>query len=329
MRTSDDVSLSSSSAAEASFDRRPSLTDLIEVRAPYCALQHVSAESDGGISAVVSPEQQVDLEFGEIAAAEAGRHMAILGSIASALHQKDPARRCYYLAERAVLSSPDDLPAADGGGGSMRLRARCTQTATRSADAECEIRSAAGRPLFGLRVSYKLVPDRLFERLFAAHRVDMRRAPARSVHPLSEAAVLRLRRSPYRTRLPLAIQELDAQQVRGEIASVSAEACAGHFPLYPAVPVAVLMEAFSNAGGALLRHRLGDPSIRYRVRSADIVASRLVFAGQSITIRGDLLELVSDRGAKMQMRASLANGEEVSRATFVMDGVPNDGRTRP
>ncbi|HKP63864.1 MAG TPA: hypothetical protein VJV78_44320 [Polyangiales bacterium] len=292
--------------------------DLIEVRAPYCALRDVQAVQPGRVSALVIPEQSVDLELGEIAAAEAGRHMAILGSVACATHRRDRERRSYYLAERAVLRSSESLGAASKMS-PLRLDAHCVQSGRRQARAECEIRRGDGTLLFGLDVTYKLVPEKIFQRLFAAFRVDMRRT-VRTAGAASEP-VEYLRKNPYRQRLQLTVAELDRQRIRCEVPSVSVEACAGHFPLYPAVPVAVLMEAFSNAGGALLRTHRGAPELRYRVRSADVHASRLVFAGQSIVIHGEVLEDVPD-GVAMQMRACLLEGAEVASAKFVLDGVP-------
>lgn len=293
--------------------------DLIEVRAPYCALRDVQAVHPGRVSALVIPEQLVDLELGDIAAAEAGRHMAILGSVACATHRCDPQRRSYYLAERAVLRSPESSDFTSKTN-PLRLDAQCVESATRQARAECQIRRADGTLLFGLDVTYKLVPEKIFQRLFAAFRVDMRRAPRIAV--AASEPVEHLRTNPYRQRLQLTVAELDRSRIRCQVPSVPVEACAGHFPLYPAVPVAVLMEAFSNAGGALLRTYRAAPELRYRVRCADIHASRLVFAGQAIVIHGEVLHDVSAHAVAMQMRACLPEGDEVASASFILDGLP-------
>lgn len=315
------VESTSQGISAASRSGHVSLADLIEVRGPYLALQDIASSEPGHVSARVWPEQLVDLELGEIAAAEAGRHMAILGSIASASSRADASRRSYFLAERAVLTSPDALSHVSGGG-PLRLEARCTQSTTRHAQAACQIFGTDGRESFGLTVDYKLVPRKIFERLFAAHRVDMRRSSVRSDSDLGTA--ISLRRSPYRNRLGLEIVEVGQRSVHARLPSVPAEACAGHFPLYPAVPVAVLMEVFSNAGGALFRSLARAPELRYRVRSADISASKLVFAGTAIALRGELLEQDS-RSVTMRMQASLVDGDEISSATFVLEREKSDG----
>lgn len=309
-----------SAATEPFTSTQPSAIDLIEVRAPYCALSDVELLQPGRVSACITPEQTLADEVGDIAAAEAGRHMAILGSVACASYKHDPARRSYYLAERAVLSSPEAFSVPRRAPSRLQLEAHCLQSTNRQSQANCQIQRPDGTQLFGLRVTYKLVPEKIFQRLFAAFRVDMRQAP-RTASPAPDG-VRQRRQNPYRHRLGLTVVTLDEHHIRADLPNVPAEACAGHFPLYPAVPVAVLMEAFSNAGGALLRKYRGEPALAYRVRSADIRASRLVFAGQGIVIHGEMLGDVSERGAKMQMCACLTNGEEVSSATFVMDGVP-------
>jgi hypothetical protein len=296
--------------------------DLIEVRAPYCALRNVLVARPGQVSASVAVEQAVDLELGDIAAAEAGRHMAILGSIACATQQPDHARRYYYLAERAVLSSPEVMPVPRASG-SVQVEAQCQQSNLRQAQANCAIRRADGSQLFGLHVTYKLVPEKIFQRLFSAHRVDMRQAD-RAQSPLTDS-VRQQRRNPYRQRLELTTIACDGKRIRAELPKIPAEACAGHFPLYPAVPVAVLMEAFSNAGGALLRKYRAADALRYRIRGADILASKLVFAGQSIVIQGEVVAEVSALAVQMEMRASLSDGEEVSHSTFLIEAVPPTG----
>jgi len=289
--------------------------DLIEVRAPYCALRDVRSSQPGDATASVHPELPMDMEAGPVCAAEAGRHMAILGSVACATHKRESGKRLYYLAERALLQAPD-ISEADGAASLLHVSARCVESRTRVAQAACELRQTDGTLLFGLGVTYKLVPEDVFQRLFAAYRVDMRGSPRRA-HDTSHAAYHPQRRSPYRQRIPLTLSSLDARHIRTELNQIPAEACAGHFPLYPALPVAVLMEAFANSTGMLLRSFRDNPELRFRVTSADITASRLVFAGQSLVIEGEVVGELSEHKVEMRMRASLSGGDEVSRATFV------------
>lgn len=289
--------------------------DLIEVRAPYCALRDVHSPQSGLAHASVQPELPMDMEAGPVCAAEAGRHMAILGSVACATHTSDPRKRLYYLAERALLRAPE-YSDAEGPASLLHVSARCVDSRLRSARSECELRLIDGTLLFGLDVTYKLVPEDIFRRLFGAFRVEMRRSP-RPPHSGNSHDYHQRRQNPYRQRLPLSVAALDARRIRTELNTIPAEACAGHFPLYPALPVAVLMEAFANSTGMLLRSYRASPALRFRVTSADISASRLVFAGQSLVIDGEVVGALSEHSVEMRMRASLSSGDEVSRATFV------------
>jgi len=136
--------------------------------------------------------------------------------------------------------------------------------------------------------------------------------------------VRRLRQNPYHRRLEVRITHLDPETVRGELPSVAAEACAGHFAQYPALPLSGLVEVFSNVGGALLRKRLAAPELGYRLQSADIATSRLVFAGQALSIHGRvLIDTHSPThapafGVRMRLHAHASDGEEVASMTAVL-----------
>lgn len=304
-------------------DREPSGTpaspSMIEVRAPYCALSDVRILEPGVATALVIPEQEVDLEVGPVAAAEAGRHLAILGSYACASSGGAREGRHYYLAEEAQLEATDLVEESGlSGRAPLRVLARVTSNDKRRPRAACEIHTLSGARLYSLSVGYNVVPERVFQRLFAAHRVDMRRERRGENGAAAAAAVHR--RNPYRRRLPLTIEHVDGRTVRAALPCVNAEDCSGHFPLYPAIPVAVLMEVFSNAAGALLRQGAMAPSLRYRVRRAEIRASKLVFAGQGLVLSGETLEPHGELGALMRMRAWAADGHEVADATFVLEG---------
>ena len=56
----------------------------IDVLPPYFALTDIQLHPDASISAVAAIEQPLGAENGPVSAAEAGRHLAICGSIAAA-----------------------------------------------------------------------------------------------------------------------------------------------------------------------------------------------------------------------------------------------------
>jgi hypothetical protein len=58
-----------------------SLESLIEVHAPYNILYDISPNTDNGLNAKVKNEYLLPNEGAPIGVAEAGRHMAIMGSM--------------------------------------------------------------------------------------------------------------------------------------------------------------------------------------------------------------------------------------------------------
>ena len=76
------------------------LLQRICVRPPYFALRGLRSPEPGVCVAWVEPEQPLGAEAGPIAGAEAGRHLAILGSAAIASRSPDGDQR-YYLARAA------------------------------------------------------------------------------------------------------------------------------------------------------------------------------------------------------------------------------------
>src|SRR5918995_197603 len=74
----------------------------IEVCPPYFALTDVRRTDDGGVSAQVRICQSLGDEIGPVSAAETGRHLAILGSVAAAFANPS-AKRHFYLAFDAEL----------------------------------------------------------------------------------------------------------------------------------------------------------------------------------------------------------------------------------
>src|SRR5690606_7878899 len=135
-----------------------------------------------------------------ISAAEAGRHLAILGSCAAARLRPEDEQH-FYLAQQAVLTRlhPGPLPRA---GGLLSGEATATFTGRRAARARCTLSSAEGRPLFALEVTYAVLAAPLFHRLHADARVELRRAdrPRLGADVIDLAA---MRRNPFALPLPL------------------------------------------------------------------------------------------------------------------------------
>lgn len=280
---------------------------LIDVRPPYYALHSVSAPSTGEVRAQVRREHPLGHEVGPLAAAEAGRHLAILGACACS-SVREPATLHYYLAHRARIIGHRD-PAAENAR-EFTVSARAVSSSVREARAHAALRAVGSDSLlYELEVTYKVLARPVFERLFAAHRRDLRSQPRDGA--IGERVDIERRKNPYRNSLPLDITQRSAEGVRAVLAEIEPEMCAGHFPMYPALPVAILMDSLHSLSGEAMRARWGD-SMRYRLIRADVHADRLAFAGQRVEFDARHCGDVAD-GEQYEAIARLADGTQVGR----------------
>jgi 3-hydroxymyristoyl/3-hydroxydecanoyl-(acyl carrier protein) dehydratase len=238
------------------------------VRAPYFALEDLAiADLDGEVTAKIPVQLEPKPEATPIGVAEAGRHLAILGSCAGALTVPASGRH-YYLASAARGRWLQDDPARHHDG-LLLGRARTKFTGRRSATAYTLLSTAAGVPLFMLDVDYTVLSAQTFTRLFAdAHRYGV---PDDSTGE-----------NPYRTPPPLADIHRAGDDLVASVA-VRPELCPGHFVEYPMLPVAVATSAMTGLAGQLLAQLEDVPDLPYTVVRARLRANSLVYAGQTLT----------------------------------------------
>jgi hypothetical protein len=239
------------------LDKRVSdLSRRICVAPPYFALTHVQYQEH--LTAVVRAETKPQLEVGPMTAAEIGRHSAIAGLSSVALGRTD-SRRHYYLARSAECVF---YPSSASFGSAIRLRASGEMQGQRDAEARI-LTLADGRPLARLVVRYSVLPEAVFARMFAKQQRNNLATPLLGhyndySHIQSES------------------------NGRGRLEQVQASSCSGHFPNYPALPVAVLMGQLIRLAG----QELGCP---YRVWAARVEASALAWADQDVALTASQL----------------------------------------
>ena len=239
----------------------------IEVNPPYYALTDVTELGPGWVRASVPADRTTEFEEGCLSAAQAGRHLAILGSIGAALVNSDPGRHFYlaYDAEyRRARSAPRDAE------GPLVGTARTQLLDPATAVALAEVRTPAGEPLASVCVYYLVVREADFRGLFAAYeRPDESGAgqpdPYSLTKPMGETSV-------WDTRLFTSLGEITPYD------------CQGHFPGLPAMPVAYLLGNLTPRVEHLLRVVLdrGAETPRYAIREASIRAENLAFAGEQV-----------------------------------------------
>ncbi|HEV8547806.1 MAG TPA: hypothetical protein VGQ57_02240, partial [Polyangiaceae bacterium] len=136
----------------------------IAVAAPYFALD--SVEFDGAeLRAEAGAETEAGEEVGPMSGAEIARHAVVAGLSAVALGRPDAAR-CYYLASSIDATY---YRSAAAFGTRVRFSARATEQGPVGGAAQVDVR--IGHELLGhAALSFAVVPESLFERLFARHR---------------------------------------------------------------------------------------------------------------------------------------------------------------
>ena len=232
------------------FDRA-NLLSRICVRPPYFALHNLHA-SPGTFWATATAEQSVTSETGPMQACEISRHGAICGLCAVALSFPEDERR-YYLAQDAKYQG---FANAAPYGSVVSFEARLLEKNKRQATAEIIV-TAGGHALAHLRVTYTILQESTFQRLFRS-----RYSPTFSGFQW--------------TRMPdppAGEFSVSKETLSMTLKTVPEEACAGHFEHYPAMPVAVLMGQL----GLVASREYDQP---YRVESATMTASDFCWAGE-------------------------------------------------
>lgn len=249
----------------------------IAVQPPYFAFTSLYKRPDEwDIYGEFTPEQPRGNETGPLATAEAGRHLAILGSCAAALTQPE-GTRVYYLASRALWGLRY-YPIGLGQTPSMTARAKIVEQSRKTVTANTQL--LVGGQLFAeLIVSYHVLAEKTFEKLFASHRL-----------PPS----IPTGQSPYAEALPLSVLALSDQEITACSVGFCAAQCEGHFPQYAMWPVAVIMYAMSQALSRLLDHKMGR-AVSYRLLHVTLNAAELVPAARQLQFNAHLSSM-DDKG---------------------------------
>ena len=238
----------------------------IEVQPPYYALRDVTELGPGWVQARVPADRTLDAEEAVIGAAQAGRHLAILGSIGAALANPAPGRHFYlaydaeYRRARGRVAPTDEMLVG-------RARAQLLDPGT--AVALTEVRTPTGEAIASTCVYFMVVKEDDFRGLFAAHERDdedhsAKPDPFSNTKPMGDVSV-------WDTRLFTSLGEVTPYD------------CQGHFPRLPAMPVAFLMGNLLVRIEHLLRVVLKrDDAPRFAVREASVRAENLAFAGEEV-----------------------------------------------
>jgi hypothetical protein len=253
------------------------IKDLICTSRPYYALRNLQQLTDTILQCEILVENYGHKEDCLISAAEAGRHLAILGSCVLAANNQVEAKH-FYLATAATLVRSADValinPAQYGKPVRLICRAELIQVGKKSGSVATSIYTPDGLTIYELQVEYKVMTAELFAKLFSASRLDNTDwAP-----------------NPYTAPVPLKDLLYTDREFSASLGVIRKEQCVGHFDHYPALPVAVLSSSLMDLAGTHLRHITNNQALRYTPVHVNLQADRLAFAGEEVFIKSWLVE---------------------------------------
>ncbi|MFT3739757.1 MAG: hypothetical protein QM786_13450 [Breznakibacter sp.] len=259
------------------------LTKLIDVTEPYFALKNLTWEDDGYLKAEVQIEMTDHFEIPFLSLSEAGRHVAILGSLA--LAQDNPRKeKHYYLACDAVF---DRVHSQAISSGKCYLRAKTLSIDKRAGIVHGQLFSDSGVLTYDAEVRYAIIHHEVFGRKFSSHFVD------------SEP---RCTDNPYARKTPVRMEKQTSENHTGYIDSILRNDCAGHFNHYPALPVARISGAMFELSGDHY-NILRNSDSNYCIRRVEMHAESFIFAGEKVKITTEHKEDLSGKGTLIEAHA--------------------------
>ncbi|MEM6663770.1 MAG: hypothetical protein AAF666_16520 [Pseudomonadota bacterium] len=144
--------------------------------------------------------------------------------------------------------------------------------------------------MYVIRVDYDVLSPRIFQRLIGG----MQALP----EPASHIEIL---------EQDIPMRRISRETVEAEVPVLPGH-CVGHFPDYPALPVAKVMHLLSNLAGEHLSALLGIADLKFEVRGAEVMAERLAPAGSHVRILSTYLGPGSDDAHRFRCEARIPEG---------------------
>lgn len=281
----------------------------ISVARPYFALDDLEVLGGGAASATISRTEPTWPEAGPIEAAQVARHLAILGSCAAAFARDDDSRN-HYLATKAHYTRLAGGPTT-WSDEPMRAEAFATWLDKRTARAYIKLSTLDGQGSHLLDVHYSVLAPKMFKRLHPPAETIIDLEPSMHIDGAIDCGL----------NMSSDAIEDHGDGVRVDCGPILASACAGHFPDYPAAPVAILMGRLCRAAGVALGRKLAPDreaaaEIGYVIEAGEVSASKLARAGQRLVLEASYSHEVE---AGHVMRGSaFADDELVGEVTVTM-----------
>ncbi|WP_342089251.1 hypothetical protein [Dyadobacter sp. OTU695] len=276
--------------------------NLIDVHEPYYALKDVTVSANHFAACRIESEQPLGKEVSPVAASEASRHMAILGSLCCAM--VNPVKqKHYYLAYCGTYTRAVDE--AYWTGNELIVTAECISFDKRKATVRACLLNHQYQLICGIDVSYHVIHHTVFERLYANGYQQM---------PDFEL------KNPYRIKSRLLDVQLSDLCATASLGEIRRENCLGHFPSFPAMPVAILLSALLDLATIYIHHAKGDETLNMLVKEFTLLADNLAFSGETVTLCVNQ-EACSDNRFKLRCLAKSTDGKSVGDITAIIESV--------
>ncbi len=241
------------------------LKSLIEVTEPYYALEDLSIDDEGVLKADVQKQLDCAHEEKGMSYSEAGRHLAILGSLA--LANSNPVKeKHYYLATKAFVKRVYQKPydEIDHVGFMKTILFN-----RKKGVANGHLKTKSGKLVYTITVEYQVLSNRLFERMFKQHKQDT---------PFVEGF------NPYRDSIPLFDLLTSKESCTATLGTINKDVCVGHFEDYPALPVARIAQVLTSI--ASIQNNEVERKIKpLRIKHVVLYAKSFLFAGEQMSVK--------------------------------------------
>jgi len=275
---------------------------LIDVHEPYYALKEVRVDEHNFVTATIEAEQPLGEEISPIAAAEACRHLAILGSVCCAL--TNPVKqKHYYLAHRGTYKRA--VEKIHYTGKKLVATATCTFFSKRIASIKACLLDEDNQLICGIETSFHVVPHALFERLYYNFHKE---TPDFGIT------------NPYHQKKPLFDVQFSGLSAAASLGKIQDNYCAGHFPHFPAMPVAILMNTLLDLAARYIHHITGNKSLKMYVREMTLLADNLGFSGEAVVLHVKQEAHVDNR-FKLHCIATSTDNKSVGDITVIIETV--------
>lgn len=243
------------------------LFNLIDIRAPYFALKDIFVDDKSFTTAHVPIEQPLGSEIMPISTGEATRHMAVLGMISCAY--ANPIKKKHYYLPHAISFKRVSGEYSVNKSNYLLGNSICTSFEKRKAVAVTQLLDNRNHVICEAEIFYHVMPQTVFDKLFIPHHAN---SPDYSIE------------NPYKIKNELFDIKLSTTNLTASLGKIPQNYCSGHFPNYPAMPMAILTYNLIDLAGLFIYHSTRDYRLRFMLKEFTLSADGLAFAGEKVDL---------------------------------------------